>query len=411
MLWALCATCAPATASEPAHDERWDLFPSAALIGQAISDPVPITIQTFAEEQLAAVGRFNERLRAGGNTMRFPPSPVPPLLPKLAGRKVFQEYYVALDETGEVRGGYILKHQDFWLNGETVSLADFQLPISEGVVNRSYPHVAVQLLRHALKQRPLMFALGMGGYDEPVARLLEAAGWSMFSVPLLFRIVRPGAFLRNTASLRRRAAGRCLCNLLAMTGLGWLGVRAVQSVGRRPVPRNPAVIAEPVDDFSTWADDLWQQCRSQYAMTAVRDAETLRILYPKEDSRFIRLKIGEGSRPIGWAVLLNTPVCNHKHFGNMRLGSIVDCLAAPEDAAEVVGAARECLESRGAELIVSNQSHAAWRRGFQRAGFLDGPSNFLFASSPKLTELLRQSGTENEDLHFNRGDGDGPIHL
>ena len=61
--------------------------------------------------------------------------------------------------------------------------------------------------------------------------------------------------------------------------------------------------------------------------------------------------------------------------------------------------------------MVSNQSHAAWRGGFRQAGFLAGPPHFLFASSPELTKLLRREGLENDDLHFNRGDGDGPINL
>ena len=73
--------------------------------------------------------------------------------------------------------------------------------------------------------------------------------------------------------------------------------------------------------------------------------------------------------------------------------------------------AREYLESQGVDLIVSNQSHAAWRRGFRQAGFLRGPSNFIFASSRELTRLLRGKGVRNEDLHFNRGDGDGPNNL
>jgi hypothetical protein len=93
------------------------------------------------------------------------------------------------------------------------------------------------------------------------------------------------------------------------------------------------------------------------------------------------------------------------------LGSIVDCFASVSDAAKVIGAARDCLESRGADLIVSNQSHTAWRRGLRQAGFLPGPSNFIFASSPKLTTMLCERGVQEQDLHFNRGDGDGPINL
>jgi len=38
--------------------------------------------------------------------------------------------------------------------------------------------------------------------------------------------------------------------------------------------------AELVRSFSGWADDLWNACKRRYAMIAVRDSETLNILYP-----------------------------------------------------------------------------------------------------------------------------------
>jgi hypothetical protein len=224
-------------------------------------------------------------------------------------------------------------------------------------------------------------------------------------------VVHPVAFLQNLTYLRRRPAMRRSLDVLALTGLGWLGIRGVQTL-RRSQPRpSPAIAVEPVGEFSTWADELWEECKGQYGMSAVCDAETLRILYPKNDARFIRLKVTERSRPIGWAVLLNTPLVNHKYFGNMRLGSIVGCFGSTADTAKVVRAARTFLESRGVDLIVSNHSHAAWCRGFTQAGFLCGPSNFIFAASKKLTDLLRHEGVHNGDLHFNRGDGDGPINL
>jgi hypothetical protein len=77
----------------------------------------------------------------------------------------------------------------------------------------------------------------------------------------------------------------------------------------------------------------------------------------------------------------------------------------------VLAAAAAFLQARGVDLMVSNQSHAAWCDGMRRAGFLGGPSNVIFAASPELAALLRQENTQNQELHFNRGDGDGPINL
>ena len=82
----------------------------------------------------------------------------------------------------------------------------------------------------------------------------------------------------------------------------------------------------------------------------------------------------------------------HQHFGICD-GSIVDCLALPEDAFGVVRG-HQVLEVRGVELIVSNQSHAAWCEALECAGFLRGPSNFRFAASRELTKLLEPFPTK-----------------
>jgi hypothetical protein len=101
----------------------------------------------------------------------------------------------------------------------------------------------------------------------------------------------------------------------------------------------------------------------------------------------------------------------------MQLGSIVDCFAAPAGpmypwaAACVVDRSRAYLVSQGADLIVSNQSHRVWRTAFPRCGFLAGPSNFLFTSSRALTEAMANKRVSADDVHVNRGDGDGPINL
>jgi hypothetical protein len=267
------------------------------------------------------------------------------------------------------------------------------------------------LLLNAQQRQPLLYGLGIGGYDKGLAKLLKAARWAMFSIPFFFRVLHPFAFLRNLTYYRRSASRRLALDALAVTGLGWLGIHGVHAICCRKTPRDPNIKVELTEEFSDWTDEIWIASKNQYGFSAVRDAETLRILYPKGEERFLRLKMSEASRPIGWVVAMNTPLSNHKQFGNMRLGSIVDGFASAADAPKVVRAAATFLQSQNVDLIVSNQSHAAWQSGFRQAGFLTGPSNFIFASSPKLAELFRQNQLNDDDLHVNRGDGDGPINL
>ena len=370
-----------------------------------------ITCREYDASDVPAVVAFNQRLKDGGERSQFPASPISAWLPKIPGRTLFQEYYLAVDETAAVRGAFILKHQNFCIKDRVIPVGCFHLPISEGVVNRAYSHVGVQLLMAAWHRLPLLYTLGIGGYKEAFCRLLAAAGWRLFSVPFYFRVINSSPFLQNLSYLRRSTAMRWTLDAAALTGLGWLGIRGAQALHGRTARRDPAVAVEPIDEFSAWADDLWRQCHGHYGFSAVRDSETLRLLYPKENERFIRLKVSEPSRVLGWAVALDTQLADHKHFGAMRLGSIIDCFASPADTTEVVGAVREYLQRRGVDLIVSNQSQAGWCRGFREAGFLRGPSNFIFASSRNLSQLFHQAGVQDADLHFTRGDGDGPIHM
>jgi hypothetical protein len=283
--------------------------------------------------------------------------------------------------------------------------------MSEGIINNNYRQVGVQLLRDAIEKQPILYGLGMGGYDQVITRMLSAARWSMLAVPFYFRVVHPGAFLKNLTYLRQQVVMARAIDAARLTGLGWLAISAYQAAHRDRSRRDPSVAAEPVSDFSDWADEVWRRSRDEYGLTAVRDLATMRILYPASETRFIRLLVTRRAEPIGWAVVLDTALSNHKYFGDMRLGSIASCFGAPSDAVSVVAAAKAFLQSRGVDLIVSNHCHAAWCQAFRQTGFLQGPSNFILAISRDLTKLVESEGVRREDFHFNRGDGDGPMNL
>src|SRR5450432_4037580 len=369
---------------------------------------MPIAIQPYTEEWTPAVQAFNRRLSEGGVApeFHFPDSPVPKWLPKVDGHKIHQEYFIATD--GEaVRGGYIVKFQDFSFLGEMRRIGFYRLPLSEGIVNKTYATVGVHLLRHAVKFQPLLFALGMGGFQNPLPQMLKAMGWSLQAVPFHFRVAHPVNFLRNIEPLRQLRSRRLAADMAAFTGLGWLGIHAVQTIRSRGGQRN--ITAEPVTSFGEWADEVWRDCLSSYALLACRDRDNLNVLYPGE--KFIRLKVRQGDQVLGWATLIDTQMHDNKYFGNLRLGSIADCLARPENAAAVIQAATDFLLGQGVDLIVSNQTHTAWNSALAKNGFFSGPSNFVFAAGKPLVALLDPLTSVFSQMHVNRGDGDGPVNL
>lgn len=368
-----------------------------------------LDIVPYAEEHVEAVTAFNRRLVAGGSPWRFPQSPVAPWLPPCGDAPVWQELFVAL-EGREVRGAYMVKPQRFTLNGDQAEIAAFQLPVSEGVVDRRFAFVGPRLLRHALKRHPLLFGLGMGSLDAPLAHLYRVSHFHFATCPFFFRVLHPNRFLHEITALRStRWRGRWM-DLLAASGVGWVALKSFDAL-KRSRSRSPGrTSVTEVAAFDDAADAVWEAAKPQHSLIAERTPSVLNALFPPSDDRFVRLQVGDGD-PVGWAVVADTTMSGHRQFGDMRVGSIVDQLARPGHEQSVVAAADRLLADRGVDIIVSNQLSERWQHAFDRQGFVRGPSNFHLAVSAALAERLAPFTSAAATIHMTRGDGDGPVHL
>lgn len=368
---------------------------------------MPIVIEPYREDHQPAVGEFNQRLRDGNADpdLIFFRYAQPRWLPKREGASIFQEYFVAVDG-GAVRGGYVLKHQDFFFADGTVrGVGYYHHPLSEGVVNPGYAAVGAMLLKDAMNRSPLLYCLGMGGYDRPLPKMLIRLGWEHFPVPFYFHVVRPNRFLRGMEALRTSPSRRLLFDFAAVTGIGWAGMRALQAWRKSRPIRSSRMTVDRVEEFSGWVDPVWEHSKNESALIAVRDSQTLCTLYPASDTHFMRLRVRREGQDIGWAVVAERT--KSKKYGGMRVGSIVDCWAGPQEARAVVEAASSALVDLGMDLIVSNQSHQSWTSAFEQAGYWTSPSNFIFAAGKKLSALLQPFAENKTRLHFTRADGDG----
>jgi len=357
-----------------------------------------ITIEPYAAAHEPAVISFNARLAAGGSRYRLP-APAPPDL----------DGFVAVD--GEaVRGGYFVKHQPFLVAGENLTVQHLELPLSEGSVDPRHSPVGVQILLHALRRHPLMYSLGVGSLDHPLPRMLVTLGWRLRLVPFYFRVVRAAPFLRNVRAIRTTRVRRLAADLAATWGVGRVAFAALHLVRTTPSLFARLYEAEVVASFGAWADDVWTFARPTLTFAAERSAAALARAYPTSDGRFIRLRVTRAAATVGWAVLLATDMRDHAHFGDLRVGTIVDCLAVPGHERAVAAAATRELARRDVALIVTNQQHEGWGAAFRRAGYLSGPSNYAFGASRRLGAALATDAAAAR-VHLTRGDGSGPIHL
>jgi hypothetical protein len=366
-----------------------------------------LRLERYGTEHVVAARAFNERMRAAHATTPF-------LLPEAASTPspdgttppVAQQQYIVLEREA-VRGGVIVQQHQHWMAGETRIAWNLQAPLSEGIVDRRYSCVAGFLMNELLRRNALLYSVGMGSAALPYPRLLRALRWRLDEVPFYFRVCHARTFLREARALRSSTSRRVLFDLAALSGIGPLGIRLLQEARRASLTGGPAV-SQQISAFDTWADEVWQEARPDYGWCAARDQSTLSCLYPEKLDR-LKLRVQLRGKTIGWAVALVRDLRDHKYFGSLRLGMIVDCMAPQQYAPYVVRAAAAALEDIRVDLIVSNQSHGAWRAAFKRSGFLSGPSNYLLGVSPGLSASMR--ARDCELAHVNRGDGDGTVNL
>jgi hypothetical protein len=354
-----------------------------------------------------AVERFNARLAASGSEFLFPTQEPEP---RANHCSIWAEHFVATQDD-EVLGGYILKHQTFWLGSSPVEVGNLQLPVSLGLIDNNYSHVSVSLFFDALGRNEFLYCLGMGSQESKLVKLLTAAGWQHLVVPFYFRVRSANSFARNIRLPPNRARLQRLLRIAGWLRLAGAGLGMVKALrgGRRPDLSKTTIDQVPCFDQS--ADELFEQNGSACALIGDRRAGALNGWYPEANPKFLRLVVRQAGQVVGWAVLLDTQMQNDKYFGNLRVGALVDELARPGHAATVVAAADRFLSQRGVELLVSNQLHPEWGEALIRAGYRQGPSNFFFYFSRELADRLAQEPNWEHRIHLNRGDGDGPIHL
>jgi hypothetical protein len=301
---------------------------------------MPIVIQPYRSEHEAAVAHFNHRLRAAGENenMVFYKSSEPRWLPRTSASHIYNEFFVAVETGGDqpaVRGGYALKTQSFLFpDGQVRPIAYYHHPLSEGLVNKAYAIVGTLLLRDAMQRAPLLYCLGMGGYERPLPQMLIRLGWTHFPVPFFFRVLNARRFLRNMETLRSSALRRLLMDLAASTGIGSVATELLQSSRAWRAPRPEKAELQSVASFDQSTEDLWNRAKQICSFTAVRDYEALRVLYPATEAHLTRLVVKRAGTNIGWTVVGERR--KDAKYGEIRVGSVVDCFALPGEFYPVV---------------------------------------------------------------------------
>jgi len=258
----------------------------------------------FEASHEPAARAFNARMRAADALLFALPEAAPAPNPNTPAPGIEFRHFVVVDDAGEVRGGYFIRTQPFYIHGRVHGVGHYQAPLSEGVIDKRYAAVGAVMLAHALEQQPLLFAMGMGGMDRPLPRMLRAMGWPILETPFYFLVLNGKRFLRNIGPLRGRRDRRLAADVLAFSGLGGLALREIQRARTRN-RFDGRYGQHPIHGFSKWADQIWQANAEQYSFSAVRNADYLRFIYPAMESRYYGVQLTAGDAPAGWVQMLD----------------------------------------------------------------------------------------------------------
>jgi len=130
-------------------------------------------------------------------------------------------------------------------------------------------------------------------------------------------------------------------------------------------------------------------------------------LYEPGDTRFQRYRIRREGEDVGWFMTTRRRMSGHPSWGNLHTGVILDALAKPEYASDILRLAKEALLEHSVDVIISYWSHSDWKKAARRLAFIPRTSGFyLFVSKAGQKHVLTDE-CPLDAMHFTRSDCDG----
>jgi hypothetical protein len=170
------------------------------------------------------------------------------------------------------------------------------------------------------------------------------------------------------------------------------------------------------ETFGSWADRIFEDCLPGYGVAMRSDATTLNILHPPDKPNLTRLKVrrkranrGAGQdagQDAGWILVASKQMKNNRHFGDLKVGTLVDGFGRAADAPALVASGINHLAETGVDIIVANFSHAVWIEACRGSGMIAGPDNYYHFVSPGGSPLFEDTCPPHE-IHMARGHSDG----
>jgi len=258
--------------------------------------------------------------------------------------------------------------------------------------------------------------------EPPVLRILTGLKWVHKGIlPQYLRVLNArgvshnlqlsgvGALALHTGDTAAVVPFGFVESFIRMLG-GWgLAVGQAIWVGLTIVARPRAVPVEVREEqgFDDSYNKLWQAVSGRFGACLARDQKYLQRRFGGHPDRYRVLGCRHENRLLGYCIVKTKQFSNDPRMGNMKVGTIVDCLfdsAAPAVFQALWDRALELCAGEGVHAVLCTASHAAVRRLLRGNGFLAIPGNLNFAYHNRTDVPLQDIRLES--WHLMRGDSD-----
>jgi hypothetical protein len=258
--------------------------------------------------------------------------------------------------------------------------------------------------------------------EEAPLKIFKGLGWRHLGViPQYVYLSDPYAFFKNIriGRLSFLRKSRATAGPLSLPIVQWfmsvcysitLSLFSVAAILWKP--HRPAGHIREEVAFDSSYDVLWQKVGGQFPAAVVRDRAYLQSRYGRKMKDYRLLAHRFNNELLGYCIVKIKRFSNDTRMGNMRVGTIVDCLFDPTDAPTLqsllTGAAQLCRSEKVAAIFCT-ASFRPLQRLLSLNGFIRIPGNLNFACHDKAGFV--PSSLALESWHLMRGDSDADANF
>src|SRR5262249_50340860 len=125
---------------------------------------------------------------------------------------------------------------------------------------------------------------------------------------------------------------------------------------------------EPVAEWGSWADRVWDAFVPRVSFTVLRNQELLPFFYRLGKDPIHAWLLHRDGDPEGWFALANTRMHANPYFGNLQVATLTDCVGSESAIRAGCLLAIDAARELGADLLITNQQHSILQAGCAVAG-------------------------------------------